>query len=248
MSIIEDFRLKILDLKIGNRQPCLPAGRSAIKKSKGFTLIELVIATAIISILTLMMGNFVAGRIADNAVKNATAELQLQTQIALDSIGQDIKLSANIDSSNRWEDDYAPGAPADLFSWDSDSDTLILARPVIKTDNTVAFEDPQTYITYKDNVIYFLSKGTLYKRILASEVNDNKAQTTCPVGGNGCPADDALLADNVDVFSIVYYDANDNAVSAQNARSVEVTLRVSRQAFNETLEVEESIRSVFRNE
>lgn len=216
-------------------------------KNNGFTMIELVIASSVIAVMTLLMMNFVANRIADNARKNAQSELQLQTQLALDNINREIRTSANVDGNNRWDDTYAPivGSP---LSWASDADTLILANPTIDTSNNVIFDDAQAYISSKDDIIYYLANNTLYRRTLAAPVANNKRQTTCPPNTNGCPGDDALLAANVQNFSVEYFDANDIQVIPSEARAVKVTLRVSKDVFGKTLDVEESIRSVFRNE
>lgn len=215
--------------------------------NKGFTMVELVIATSAIAVMTLLMMNFVAIRIADNARKNAQSGLQLQTQLALDNINREIRTSANVDENNRWDDNYAPIAGSPL-SWVSDEDTLILANPAIDTTNNVIFEDAQAYISAKDDVIYYLANNTLYRRTLAAPVANNRRQTTCPPDTNGCPSDDALLAANVQSFSVEYFDANDIQVPPSEARAVKVTLLVSKIVFGKTLDVEESVRSVFRNE
>src|SRR5688572_27753054 len=131
------------------------------RRSDGFTLAELVVATAVISVLILLMMNFVAGRIADNARKNAISDLQLQTQLTLDIINRDIKHSAAVQDQNRWEDNYSPTSPGDNYGWSSDGDTLIIAHPAADDNNNILYEDPQTYISYKDDFIYFVNGTTL---------------------------------------------------------------------------------------
>jgi len=214
----------------------------------GTSLIELVIATSVISILTILMMNFLVSKIADNAIKNATADMQLQTQLALEVLNRDIKQSATADNPNRWADTNSPGSPANDFSWTSDADTIILAKPVLDQNSNVIYEDQQGYVSYKNNLIYFVNGGTLYKRVIAAPVSGNVSQTSCPSSQSGCPHDDSLLANTVSGFSVHYYDANDSEVPPDQARSVSVTLRLSRSLFNRDLEVEQTIRSVFRNE
>lgn len=213
---------------------------------RGMTIMELIVSITVIGILTVLMMNFVAGHIADNAIKNAQSDLQLQTQLALDTIDREIRQSANIDGNNRWEDAYPPTSD-DAYSWSSDADTIILADPVINTSDNVVFEDPQNYISYKDNVIYYLNDATLYKRILAAPVPNNKRQTTCPPSASSCIHDDPLLAAHIENFSVTYYDANEAEVTPANARAVKVSLKVSRKVFKRTLTVEQSVQSVFRN-
>jgi prepilin-type N-terminal cleavage/methylation domain-containing protein len=214
----------------------------------GVTLIELVVATAVISVLTVLTMNFLSEQIVQNTVKNARAQLQLETQLTLDAINQDIKHSANIDAQNRWPDDYAPGAPADLFSWNSSSDTAILAKPATNSSNEILFEDPFTYITYKDNVVYYVDgESRLRKRILAAPVPGNSQATTCPDEASGC-AVDPVLAQNVTLFLVEYFDDNDASVTPTNARSVKITLRLSTVKYNRTISGENTIRAVFRND
>lgn len=217
-------------------------------KNSGVTLIELLVATSVIAILTILMMNFLASRLVDNASKNAHSDLELQSQLTLDVISRDIKHSANVDEQNRWPDDYAPGAPGNVLSWSSDGTTLVLARPSEDTSQNILFEDQTGYVSYKNNLIYFKdSSGTLYKRILAAPVAGNGSQSTCPAGTAGCSSD-IRLAQNVDSFALSYFDANDNPVPASEARSVAINLSLSKTVFNRDLNIQQSIRAVFRNE
>ena len=214
---------------------------------KGFTLVELTVATAVVGVLIVLMMTFLTDKLVDNAIKNARSNLQHETRLTLDVINRDIKHSANVDELNRWPDAYAP-APGDDYSWTSDNDTLVLAHPAQDDTQNFVYEDPLTYITYKNDYVYFLDGTTLYKRILAAPVANNRATTTCPPGTAGCPAD-IVLARNVTDFTLSYYDGNDQAVAPGDARSVGVTLKVLENVFNRPVEVEYSIiRTVFRNE
>lgn len=213
----------------------------------GFSLVELTIATAVVSVLTILVMSFLVNKFVQNARDNARADLQLQTQLTLDLINRDLKHAANVDDLNRWADTYAPGAPADQFSWQSDADTLVLAVPAQESDDDILYEDPQVYISYKDNYIYFISGGTLYKRILPAQAAGNGSQVTCPAGTAGCSPDPKLAA-IIDNLTFTYYDAADNQVAPSNARSVKVSMRVIRQIFGKEIVIEESLRTVFRNE
>lgn len=219
-----------------------------MRKQRGFSLVELLIATTVISILTLVMMNFVANRILDNAVKNARSDIQLQTQQTLDTISKDIKYAGNVDDHNRWADSHAPGSPGNDFSWTSDSHTLILAAPVQDTSGNIVYQDHPGYVSYKDNLIYFLSNGSLYKRTLAAQVSGNSKNTTCPASVSNCPHDDPLLANNVTSFSIGYFDANDNPVAASAARSIDVTIQVNKRVFTKNLSANYTVRTVLRNQ
>ncbi len=220
-----------------------------MKKSAGVTLIELVVATAVIGLLTILVMSFLVDKITTNAIDSARSDLQLQTQLTLDLLNRDIKLAANVDGQNRWADTNSPNSPTDNYSWASDADTLILASPAQDDNQNILYEDPQVYVSYKNDLIYFWdgASRTLYKRILAAPITGNKDETTCPNSQQGCPHD-IKLAENVDSFSLNYYDGDDNSVTPSDARSVRVTLSVSRTVFGRDLNVSQSIRAVFRNE
>ncbi len=215
----------------------------------GLTIVELVVSVTIIATLTLLIMNFLVDKYVENTRANAKADLQLQMQLTLDLINRDVKYSANVDDINRWEDNYAPGSPADNFSWVSDADTLVLAQPVQNSAGEIIYDDPQTYVSYKDNLIYYIGgDNRLYRRTVAAPVGGNAAQTTCPPpGSGGCPTD-SRLTENVTIFNLTYYDANDNQVAPDEARSVRLNLKVSKTVFGRDLQIEQSIRTVFRNE
>lgn len=219
-----------------------------MSKLKGYTLVELVVATAVVSVLTLVMMNFMATRFADNAIKNARSDMQLQAQRAIDIITRDIKLSASVDSNNRWSDNYAPDSPTNNYSWVSDSDTLILAHPATNTNNDVLWQDAQGYVSYKDDYIFFVSNGTLYKRILPATVSGNRVSLTCPSGTANCNAD-IKLANNVDYFNVQYFaTGSDAGPDPAPSRSVDVTLRLSKKVFGKTITEEKREHTTFRNQ
>lgn len=214
----------------------------------GYTLVELTIATAIISAIILLMMNFMSVRIADNAAKSARSSVQLESQKALDIISRDIKHSASVDGQNRWSDNYAPDSPTNNFSWTSDSDTLILAHPAINTSGQVIFQDAQGYVSYKDDFIYFVKDKVLYKRILAAPVANNRAITTCPSGTSNCPSD-IKLADDVETFLVTYYATGEQAGNdPAPSRSVDVTLRINKRVFGKNIIEEKREHTTFRNQ
>jgi hypothetical protein len=205
--------------------------------------------TAVTGLLIVIIMVFVSNSIVTTSVETARSDLLREAQNGLDAIGQDVRLSATAEENNRWEDENAPGAPSDLLSWESDADTLILAAAASDADNTILFQDPLQYITYKDNIIYFVSNGTLYKRTLAADVIDNAAKTSCPKASasTACPADRVLM-NNVTNFSVRYLNGDDEEVTPANARSIEVFVRLEKTKFGRALDAEYLTRMVFRNE
>jgi prepilin-type N-terminal cleavage/methylation domain-containing protein len=215
---------------------------------KGFTLLELMVATMVTSMLIILIMTFLVNTVAKNATETARADLLREAQLTLDNIGREIRMSANADEQNRWEDENAPNAPTDLYSWESDADTLILATAATDSGNNVLFSDPLHYVTNKNNNVYFIQDGTLYKRTLADPVTGNATETSCPAGpSDSCP-DDRELVHNVTNFSIRYFDNQDNEVLPAQARSIELSLAMGIVKYGENINVDFSTRTVFRNE
>src|SRR5687768_2646199 len=190
--------------------------------NKGFTVVEVIVATAITGMLIVIIMTFLVNAVVTNTVDQARADLLREVQLTLDVMGRDIRLSANADENNRWEDENAPGAPTDELSWASDHDTLVLATAAVDSSNNILFSDPLHYVSNKNNNIYFVSGGTLYKRTLADPVTGNAAQTSCPASTSDACADDRVLATSVDDFTVRYFDNQNNEVDPTSARSIEL--------------------------
>lgn len=217
--------------------------------TKGFTLIETIIALTVTSLLIFIIINFMTNSIVQYSVTEARASLLNQAQNGLDVIGNDIRLSGNADAKNRWEDTNAPGAPTDLFSWTSDNDTLVLATAVEDASSNIIFADPALYISEKNNNVYFISNGKLFKRTLASPVAGNTRTTTCPEqnASPACPADRELLS-NVETFSVKYFNDQNQEVTPTDARSIELFVKLAQNKYNQQISTEYTTRMVFRND
>lgn len=218
------------------------------RNQAGFSLVELMIAIGVITVLSFTVLFFFINMLRESARISARADLLQEAQITLEKIGNDIRLSANADENNRWPDDYAPVAGQPL-SWESDSDTLILATAVQNASNEILFEDPTEYITHKNNNIYFMQNGTIYRRTLAADVDGNTAKTTCPAASatTNCPRDAELLH-NVDSLTIRYINGEGDDVDPPSARSVEMTIDLSKDVFQQHISVSYTTRMVFRND
>lgn len=215
----------------------------------GFTIVEVLVAVTVTSILLMVIMNFMADGLVNLAVVQAKRDLLIQSQEALDQISDETRVSANADLNNRWNDENSPGAPGNLLSWESNGNTLILATAAQDSSKNIIFADSSNYITEKNNIIYFVQNGTLYKRTLASTVANNAAKTTCPASTatSDCPADQDLI-DNVTNFSVEYLDGNDNEVTPTNARSVRMNIALSRLYYGRTITADYTTRMVFRND
>lgn len=219
------------------------------RQEAGFTLVELVITMVLIGILSLTLPNFIATWLQASTAAQARSNLLGDAENALDTVNTDIRLSGAADQNNRWPDPNAPNAPSDEYSWQSSSNTLILAKAAVDANNNIIFSDPAKYISQKDNEIYYLSGSTLYRRTLASSDPNDAAVTTCPPADAtpSCPADTTIATD-VTNFSVEYYDANEQQVTPNDARSIQLAITLQSTENGHTISASYNTRMVFRNE
>ena len=214
--------------------------------NKGFTLTEALIAVSVMAILLTIIANFSITSLSNSTITTAQANLQGESQIAMDSIINDIRLSSGADDSNRWPDINNSGGD---YAWQSDAANLVLAKAVLDGADNIIFADPAQYISEKNNVIYFVKDKVLYKRVLASPVANNSSRTTCPKASatTACPADRELLT-NVTEFSIKYFNGDEQEVTPTDARSIELTVKTSVKKFSRNITSDYTTRAVFRND
>ena len=211
----------------------------------GFTILEVLITMTVLSILMLVVFNFMVNGLVQYTTDTNRANLLNSARVGFEVITNDIRLSANADENNRWPD---PNAPGGEFGWTSNNNTLVLAAVVEDADGTILFADEAEYISHKNNIVYFVHNGTLYKRIIADPVAGNIAQTTCPATSSStCPADRTIL-ENVESFTVQYLDDQDQEVNPSSARSIRLTALLSKTDFGRDVKAGYTTRMVFRND
>ena len=207
-----------------------------------------MVAIAVTGVLVVIIMSFMVNTVAQSAQESAREDLLMQAQTALDTASNDILQSADADATNRYADPNGPGS--DQFGWHSSSSVLVLATAVTDAHNTIIFDDPLHYITAKNNLIFYVKNGTLYRRAIADSITGNHLQTSCPVGATSdtCPAD-ATLATSVSNFTVTYYDNNGTLTTDPTAaRGVQLAITMTRVKYNKTISVNYTQRTVFRNE
>jgi prepilin-type N-terminal cleavage/methylation domain-containing protein len=217
--------------------------------NSGFTLVELLISISVISVVMLFITDYFLGTIQQSAIATNRDTLIKETETSLDSMTNDVRLSANADTNNRWPDANSPGGSANQYGWTSNNSRIVLATAAENQSDNIIFSDAHNYITQKNNVVYFVQNGTLYKRVIAAPVSGNKAVTTCPKASASasCPADKELLH-NVTGFTVTYLDGQNQSVSPTDARSIEVHVTVSKSTFKKPVTADYTTRMVFRND
>ncbi len=217
--------------------------------SSGFTLVEALISLVVTTAIVLVLTNYMLVNIEQSTLASNRDTLTKETEQSLDLAANDVRLSANADQNNRWPDANSPGGSSNQFGWQSNSTTLVLATAAKNHSGSIIFADPETYITEKNNVIYFVQNGTLYKRIIAAPDSNNGATTTCPAAqaDSSCPADKELLH-NVSAFTVTYLNGQNQSVSPADARSVELHVAVNKNVFGQKVSADYTTRMVFRND
>ena len=212
----------------------------------GFTLIELLVTMLVMAIMFVAMANFFTDWMQTAGIAQAKANLISTAEYALDEANNDILLSGSVDSPNRWPDPNGPGG--NQYGWQSNSTTLVLAKVAFDSSGNAIYIDDENYITQKDDIIYYLSGTTLYRRVLASNSTNDSAVTTCPasLATSTCPAD-SIVATGVTTWNITYYDANNQVVSPANARSIQLSITISTTYNGQPINASYTTRMVFRN-
>lgn len=213
----------------------------------GFTIVEVVTATAITGILIIVIMTFTVNSFAQISINSARGDLLSDAEISLDTATRDIRLSAGAGDNNHVADPHAPGG--NDFSWESNASTLVLETAAQNSNRQILFQDPLHYTSWKDNVIYFVKDGALYRRQLAVNAPNNAMRTTCPASAatSACPKDTKLV-ENVTALQVRYIDGNGTQVTPSNARSVELKLQLKATKYHRDVSAEYTTRTVFRNE
>lgn len=212
----------------------------------GLSLLEVLLAMAIASVLATVFLTVSLNYVATIMTNKASAELAIESNFALQNMVEDIRLADGVAATNTITDANAP-----VGGWVTSeaSNVLILNSPATTVDNDVIY-DPSTGLPYRNQTIYFISGGKLYKRILKNtDAAGNRAVTTCPAAAmtSTCPSDRQYSSFMQDI-NFSYFDT-DNVVTADpaSARSVRLTAILSRKAYGKTITSSNTIQATQRN-
>lgn len=214
---------------------------------RGMSLVEVSVTISLTVAISIAVVMFMITGMRTYATASAKAELLSLAQAAADRIGEDVMLSATADLNNRIDDANSP-ILGDPNGWVSDADTLILASAVEDQARNIVYADPANYVSYKNNIVYYLNNGTLYRRTLAANVTGNRLKTSCPPASATatCPADREIATD-VTGFTVSYRNGVNGTVVPDESRSVEVSITMQRKNNAQT-KVTYNSRTVFRND
>lgn len=220
----------------------------ARSNQQGLTIAELLVALVLMAVMSTLIVGFSIDKIQQNTQQSIKNGLLRDAETGLNTVANDIRIAARADDANRWQDENAPQAPTNKLSWASNSSTLVLAVAAQDASSNIIFDDAHNYVSAKNNYIYYVKNGTLYRRILAAPVTGNKAKTTCPPTAvtATCRSDKTMMS-NVSSFTVSYYDGSNQVITPSSARSVSLTVTLLVKRYGQNISATYTTRMVFRN-
>ncbi len=130
-------------------------------KQKGLTLVELLVAMSILSILTLIIGQIYVNNVRSVQRQQINAQLQRQGKIALDEIISDVR--------SAWEvkEQVIDGDT----QYKASEKVLILKVPALDDEGNIKYEGEE--ILYFDYIIYTIENS---KRVVKNTIIDPQSQ------------------------------------------------------------------------
>jgi type II secretory pathway pseudopilin PulG len=212
----------------------------------GLTIVELMISVAIATVLAGVLLTVSVGFFGDTIRSQATAQMAVESHFMLRSVIEDMRLADRVNTENSLTDINEPAT--EWITGDTDN-ILVLSKPATDVSNQIIYNS-ETGNPHNNELIYFISDRTLYKRILANpNATGNNVTTTCPAAAASatCPPDRQYSKD-VDDLTLTFYDASNNEVTdLSTARSVRVGLLTSRRIFGKNVSFNNSILAKLRN-
>lgn len=235
-----------------------------ISLKRGFTVVELMIAVVIVSILGVSVVSFATEQFRLYSVANTRTLLASEVQQQLQMIGDDIRSSSGVAQYNGIPDNNAPQTllfsdttgPADQkHYWRSASAQLVLERVPVTAANEPIYDDATTLAGKKDYIVYYVRDNSLYRRVVPADYPNNKEViSTCasnyPAGG--CDSDRRLstnLRNGASGFQVTYLAKNGSTVPTVDpatVQSVSVKLDVETNRSGRTIQVDDTTQVGFR--
>lgn len=213
---------------------------------RGVTIAELLVVTAIAGLLVASSVTIMLFFYGDVLRGNIQSQLAVESQNILRSVVEELRVSSGVRSTNSNADANGPSG-----GWTTSNDDLILiiSTPVLDSSNEFVI-NPITGSPYQNEIVYFADGKTLYKRYLANaSAAGNTVKTSCPASAASpsCPPD-VVMSSNFETMNFEFYDQDDNhTTNLSDARSIELTIEMSRKSFGKDIEFDNKIRITLRN-
>lgn len=214
---------------------------------KGFTIAELLVAVAIASIASLLMISAFVFTYGDVIAEQTKTQMVQQSQLFLRRMTDDLRVASEIRTNNTITDAHRTGG----WTTSDPANILITTQPATDSSNDLIF-DSSTGYPYVHEVIYHgegAKAETMYRRLLTNTAAPGHVQvTTCPTGTPGCPPETELVG-NLDNMLFEFYDIDDNVTTIpEEARSIQITINLSKRIYGRDITTSNSTRVTLRNE
>ena len=238
-------------------------------KQAGFTLIELLVVAPLVILLIGVMIGYISAVTGDGLKSQQQNSLAYETQAALDDIDTTSAKALSFKSSTP-SNTPAPQGPSDgAGSFASSANVLVLESialtanssndsrtPVYSEGNATSCDTasaPYTYYT-----AYFLSNGSLYKRIIlpktpvcpaATPQQKNSCSAIIMQGSSkgNCQVEDEKLADNITTFDISYLNDAGNITTFASSTTINIKINAQKSVAGSVLTYAGSFRSKKQN-
>lgn len=219
-----------------------------IKRSvaSAFTIVELSISMVVAGILAIVIFSVTFYYYANTVQAQTAADLGLESQAVLSQLSEDLRLADAISDTNALAD---ANEPPGGWVTSNPSNVIIIESPAVDASRNIIY-DSSTGFPYRNEYIYFISGGVMYKRILAnSSASGNTETTTCPaaVANSTCPSD-RLFSSHTSSLSFTLYDAAGAITSDfSQTRSVYLQVNLAKKVFGKNVTLNNSTRITLRN-
>lgn len=215
-----------------------------MKNQSGFTITELLVSVAISSVMAFSILYLTVYFMGDLYRARASAELAIESQTLLRTIVEDVRLADSLKSTNANADPQAT-----VWATNDPSNVMIIALPALDSSRDIIY-DSTTTLPYVNEVVYHTNGSSMYRRVLIDpSATGNISVTQCPeaIVTSTCPPE-KLFTENLDDLTFTFYDSTDTTTSdATQARSVQITVSLSKKIYGKEVAFSNTIRTTLRN-
>jgi len=218
-----------------------------VSKPGGFTVPELTVSMVVLGIMLFTLYGFVTYYFSAVTRSGHLVQMTTDSQNLLRATVEELRYGAGVRVSNTIND---PNAPVGGWNTSNTNFVIIIAMPAVDTSRNYII-DTDTGSPYNNELVYFKSGTTLYKRTLANpNAVGNSLVTSCPaaLASSSCPEDRRLIDDLDSMVFILYNQDNVLTNDPLLARSVEINLDLKKKTFGNPLTLNNSIRATLRNQ
>ncbi len=207
--------------------------------SQGFTITELIVVTAVSGLMTIVLVTFIGSWLGQYAISSVRNSVTTDLQTALTKVNDDVRNSSGLIPVNQVAD---PNGPNGGY-WTSSSTQLVLAQVPRNAAGIALNISGGVANGAYDSTVYYLSNGTLYRRIVAAGIATELATTTSctPQAGGGCPTDIKIVT-GVQSLNFIWLDKT-GAVTTIPAIAAAITTdaRLSRTQSGQNVSVQNKL-------